>query len=96
MMDGDDYGVTCLGCDKTSWADPFTGKFNGPHAMKSESFIVEAKKKAAKKKAKKPVAKKKKKPAPGEFTKRMDKLDADNHKKYGSPSGWGKKDKQDS
>ncbi len=50
MMSGDDYGVTCLGCDKTSWADPFTGKFKGPHAMKSESFIVEAKKKAAAKK----------------------------------------------
>lgn len=59
MMSGEDSGVTCLGCQKTSWADPFTGRFRGPYAMKSESFVTEAKKKAAKKKAaaKKPVAK---------------------------------------
>jgi RecJ-like exonuclease len=47
--------------------------------------LVEAKKK--------PKSKPKKKPKVGEFTKKSDKRSAENYKKTGTPSGWGKKDK---
>jgi hypothetical protein len=37
MYAGNDYGIDCLECNKTTWADPFMGGFNKGRGRKTES-----------------------------------------------------------